>query len=278
MTNYNEIIDDLHHRKAQLEATIAKAQKNIEKLPEGKLRISHCKGNPQYYKIIDSADTHGKYINKSDIKIAQQLAQKDYLKKIIGAAQEELAFVKRAIGAGANVKETKVNNQHFITPEAVYDSLKKERKIFVSPLLISDEEYVRRWSEEQFRVSTYKPEEKIYTTRRGETVRSKSEMVIADMYFEMGIPYRYECELRLKSGVVKYPDFTLLNRKTRKVIYHEHFGRMDDEKYRKKNLRKLEEYRRSGIFVGKNLILTFEEDGCPFNIREFEKSIREILL
>jgi len=29
--------------------------------------------------------------------------------------------------------------------------------------------------------------------------------------------------------------------------------------------------------VGKNLILTFEEDGCPFNIREFEKSIREII-
>ena len=64
----------------------------------------------------------------------------------------------------------------------------------------------------------------------------------------------------------------------REVIYHEHFGRMDDEGYRKKNLRKVEEYRRSGIFVGKNLILTFEEDGCPFNIREFEKSIREILL
>ena len=246
-------------------------------MPEGKLRISHCKGNPQYYNIIDSADTHGNYIKKSDIEIAQQLAQKDYLKNIINAAQEELTIVKRAIGAVSNFKETKADNKGVITPEAVYDSLKKERKIFVSPLLISNEEYARRWNEEQFRISTYKPEEKIYITRREEMVQSKSEMLIADMYFEMGIPYRYECELRLKSGVIKYPDFTLLNKKTREVIYHEHLGRMDDEKYRKKNLRKIEEYRRNGIFVGKNLILTFEEDGCPFNIREFEKSIREII-
>ncbi len=130
----------------------------------------------------------------------------------------------------------------------------------MSPLLISDEEYARRWNEEQFRISTYKPEGKIYAIRRDEMVRSKSEMMIADMYFEMGIPYRYECELRLKGGVVKYPDFTLLKKRTREVIYHEHLGRMDDEKYRKKNLRKIEEYRRNGIFVGKNLILTFEED------------------
>ena len=277
MTNYNEIIGELQKRKVQLEASIAIANKKIEKLPEGKLRISYCRGNPQYYKIIDSADTHGKYIKKSDFKIAQELAQKDYLKKIIDVAQEELKIVKRAIGAGTNFPKTKEDNQGIITPEAVYDSLKKERKILVSPLLISDDEYARRWSEEQFRISTYKPEEKIYTTRRDEMVRSKSEMVIADMYFEIGVPYRYECELRLKSGVIKYPDFTLLNKRTREVIYHEHLGRMDDEKYRKKNLRKIEEYRRNGIFVGKNLILTFEEDGCPFNIREFEKSIREII-
>ena len=253
-------------------------QKDLEMFPEGKLRVSHCKGNPQYYKIVDPSDTRGKYINKNNIKTAQLLAQKDYLKKLLSAAQEELAIIKRAIGTGISAKETEADNYMIRTPESVYDSLKKERKILVSPLLISDEEYARRWSEEQFRISSYKPEEKIYTTKRGEMVRSKSEMMIADMYCELGIPYRYECELYLRGGGCKYPDFTLLNRKARKVIYHEHFGKMDDEKYRKKNLRKLEVYRRSGVFVGKNLILTFEEDGCPFNIREFEKSIREILL
>lgn len=106
MTNYNEIIGELQKRKVQLEASIAIANKKIEKLPEGKLRISYCRGNPQYYKIIDSADTHGKYIKKSDFKIAQELAQKDYLKKIIDVAQEELKIVKRAIGAGTNFPKT----------------------------------------------------------------------------------------------------------------------------------------------------------------------------
>ena len=65
MINYNEIMGELQQRKAQLETAIAIAHKKIEKLPEGKLRISHCKGNPQYYKIIDSADFRGKYIKKA---------------------------------------------------------------------------------------------------------------------------------------------------------------------------------------------------------------------
>ena len=278
MRSYNEMIEEMQHRRVLLERTIINARKTLERLPEGKLRVSHCKGNPQYYKIDDPSDTRGKYINKSDIKTAQQLAQKDYLKKLICTAEEELASVKRVIGIRAGIEGTQNDRKTLRVPEEVFDSLSSERKIFVSPLMISNEEYARRWSAQPFRISDYKPEEKIYATKRGEMVRSKSEMMIADMYYELGIPYRYECELQLESGECKYPDFTLLDRNTRQVIYHEHFGRMDDEGYRKKNLRKLEEYRKNGIFTGKNLILTFEEDGCPFSIREFERSIRAMLL
>ena len=36
------------------------------------------------------------------------------------------------------------------------------------------------------------------------------------MYYELGIPYRYEAELRLRNGKRKYPDFTLLNTKKEK--------------------------------------------------------------
>jgi hypothetical protein len=269
MKTYTEILQELDSRKAELETVIMKSQGLIERLPEGKLRVSHCKGKPQYYKIVKPSDTCGKYINQKELKTAQLLAQKDYLKSVIRAANDEIALIDRSNHA--------TDAAAMITAESVYDHLKTERKLLVSPALMSNEEFARAWEQERYTKSDYEPDEKIYTTKRGETVRSKSEMLIADLYYELGIPYRYECKFKLHGGKAVYPDFTILKKSARKLIYHEHMGKMDDEKYRKKSLRKLEDYRRNGVYVGNNLILTFEEEGVPFNIREFERSVREIL-
>ena len=96
--------------------------------------------------------------------------------------------------------------------------------------------------------------------------------------YELGIPYRYEAELCLRNGKVKYPDFTLLNVQTREIVYHEHLGLMDDDQYRRANLIKLDEYRRNGIYLGKNLIITYEAEGCYLNIREIKKMCQQIFL
>lgn len=80
-----------------------------------------------------------------------------------------------------------------------------------------------------------------------------------------------------KKIICKYPDFTLLKVKTREIIYHEHLGLLDDEEYRKANLAKLEEYRKNGIYQGKNLIITYEGTGCPLNIKEIRAYVQENL-
>ena len=51
-----------------------------------------------------------------------------------------------------------------------------------------------------------------------------------------------------------------------------------DELYRKKNLKKLSDYRKSGIYTGKNLVLTFEGVGSPFNINDLRKNVSEMFL
>ena len=93
----------------------------------------------------------------------------------------------------------------------------------------------------------------------------------------MGVPYRYEAPLKLKNGKIRYPDFTILDIKNRKIYYHEHFGLMDDIEYVETNLIKLEEYKRSGIYPGKNLIITYEAEGCFLNIKDVRKMVVEIL-
>lgn len=62
-----------------------------------------------------------------------------------------------------------------------------------------------------------------------------------------------------------YPDFTVLNVRTKKEMYWEHMGMMDDSNYREKAIRKIESYERNGYYPGESLILTFETEVSPMN-------------
>ncbi|MBP3603897.1 MAG: hypothetical protein J6J79_07100 [Lachnospiraceae bacterium] len=109
-------------------------------------------------------------------------------------------------------------------------------------------------------------------------LRQEVKEEIEDIGKYLGIPYRYEAQLKLKNGKRKYPDFTLLKVKTREVIYHEHFGLLDNEEYRQASLNKLDEYSKNGIYLGKNLIITYEAEGHYLNIKEIKKMMKEIFL
>jgi len=65
-------------------------------------------------------------------------------------------------------------------------------------------------------------------TAKGERVRSKSEIIIADSLMRAGVPYRYEFPIILNGYGKIYPDFTVLNVGLRKELYWEHLGMMDD--------------------------------------------------
>ena len=73
---------------------------------------------------------------------------------------------------------------------------------------------------------------------RGERVRSKSEILIANSLNEMNIQYRYEYPIRI-SNTTFYPDFYILNLRRRKEYIWEHFGRMDDIEYARNAIRKI---------------------------------------
>lgn len=75
-----------------------------------------------------------------------------------------------------------------------------------------------------------------------------------------------------------YPDFFVLNTRTRKAYLWEHFGKMGDPEYVCDNLNKLIDYSNAGYIVGKNLILTMESLECPLTPEIIETVIREYFL
>lgn len=70
---------------------------------------------------------------------------------------------------------------------------------------------------------------RIHQTLAGDRVRSKSEVIIANILHQSGIEYQYEEVLFAPDGSWRWPDFTL-NVKG-KTYYWEHLGMLDNEEY-----------------------------------------------
>lgn len=121
----------------------------------------------------------------------------------------------------------------------------------------------------------YYAENLVYKTEKGEMVRSKSEVIIANMLYENHIPYTYEKELNV-GGFKKIPDFTIEDEESGDIWYWEHCGMMNDDNYKKRWEAKKKFYAENGIVEGKNLIIT-EEDGHGFDSSEIKKIIDKYL-
>lgn len=124
---------------------------------------------------------------------------------------------------------------------------------------------------------TFFDEKLIHKTARGELVRSKSEVIIADALFHNGLDYQYEPELILE-GKVKRPDFKIIDADTGEVWYWEHCGMMSDTRYVKRWNKKEKFYAKNGIERGKNLIVTEEFSGEGLDSYQINKMIKEVFM
>ncbi len=267
MKSMEKIIEQLKGRSNLLRKAIAAAKHDEGSFPEGSLRISRGNGRIRFFQVPEDRSLPESYLKREQRDLAEALARKDYNSKFLKKAQNELDKIEKI------VRQLERNNA-----ESAYDELSEHRKSLVKPYILTDLLYAKEWQSMSFKPNPYMPEMKIYDTRRGEKVRSKSEAILADMLYRLGIPYHYERPLQLKSGKVRYPDFTLLQKVTREEIYLEHFGLLNDEEYRTNCLLKLDEYRKHGIYPGKNLLFTYESEKSPLDIKGIEKMLKDIML
>lgn len=117
-------------------------------------------------------------------------------------------------------------------------------------------------------------EKLIHKTARGELVRSKSEVIIANALFYNKLDYEYEPELTLE-GRVKRPDFKVEDYDTGEVWYWEHCGMMTDPQYKRRWEEKKKFYEKNGIVEGKNLIVTYDDEKGGLDAAEIQKIIEE---
>ena len=122
----------------------------------------------------------------------------------------------------------------------------------------------------------------IHCTTRGEFVRSKSEVIIANLLHKLEISYAYEQPFIGKDGSVRYPDFTIEDARGGRRIFLEHLGISAEPAYQRRWQAKLDWYRSQGVSTeseeegeGGILITTTEENGI--NSADIERKLLAIL-
>ncbi len=111
----------------------------------------------------------------------------------------------------------------------------------------------------------------IYSTERGDKVRSKSEVIIANLLFDHGINYEYERPLKIGNIVIR-PDFTIIM-PNNQIYYWEHLGMLNLEKYDDDWINKLKLY---DDHCEGQLITTYESTGLSDSVLEQIEKLKHL--
>ena len=283
-----KIESEIMKEREELERILAETKKRLRNTPEGYLRVANRNGKVQYYlknddkgdnKINDKNDDlstekhdyndkkNGRYIRKNERELAIRIAQRDYDKLVLKNVEERIKAIDSFL-----LKYKKTNLKE------IYKKTNTYRRELINPIMLSDEEFVKRWQEVEYEGKAFSDDIQGIITERGEKVRSKSEKIIADKLYVLGIPYRYEYPIVLDGKIKVYPDFTILKMPEREEVYLEHFGMMDDPDYVEKVISKLSIYERNRIYIGINMFVTQETSKNVLNTKALDELIRKLFL
>ena len=257
------IYEKIKKEHERLQKKLEQLENQLAQLPKGKLIVSESKGYVRYF----WSDGHSKtYLKKEKQKTIQKLAYKKYLQLQIQDLSQEM----KAMDAYLKQYPSEMLSEQFLIENPKYQPL-------ISHFFIPKKKELAEWMKTPYKKCTHEKEALVHPTNAGFCVRSKSEVMIVACLMKYQIPFRYECELLLGKEIF-YPDFTIRHPKTGEVFYWEHFGRMDDSKYRRKCWHKLQKFGDYGIIPTINLITTYEDLNHPLSINEIEKMVQEYFL
>lgn len=284
--SYDNILSAVNAKIAEL-ANLEKLKKQaVRRAPQGTLRALSRGNSFRFFLISGDSSPNGRFIPRKDWDIAKQIAQRDYDLKIIEGVVHQKGVLERF---------AKLYNPTEL--DEVFAQQTQSRRHLITPIRLADEAFVKQWLSVSYEGKGFSGDLPELFTSRGERVRSKSEIIIADILAHYKVPYRYEYphvfyDVSYKalagsssSGIYKrgkrivvYPDFTCLNVRTRREFIWEHFGLMDDPDYAKSAVFKRELYEKNGLYTGESILFTEETSDRPLDSSRVARLVERFLL
>ena len=248
----------------------------LDSSPPGSLSIDHSRKNPRWiHRVPMGKDARGRncYDRKTipnDSTLVKSLADKEYARIALGIIDHNL----RILGRLSQQMQSYSLDSVLSGMHSAYRHLPRE--CFQVARQAHDAFCMQRaWAEEPYELSDYRPEEKIHTTSRGLSVRTRAELLITEMLYKYDIPFRYEHVQHI--GKYKMaPDFTFLDRDG-KEFYWEYCGMMSLSNYRDRQIWRRRTYESAGITEWENMIYTYDA-ADSIDMREIEAIIKTKIL
>lgn len=255
-------------RMDSLNTLIAGLEKSQHSSNGDHITINRQRGTDHFY--IYSEEGSRRHV--SDKRTISDFATRRYNAVLLDAAIKERRQLERCL---KHLKKKESNSDI----EEVFASFPKQLKDYVVLDGTTDDGFASKWMAKYSSI-TEKDKHHIFKTIRGDYVRSKSEAIIADRLYSLGIPYAYE-KLGLyddERADIIHPDFLVLNKTKRKEFIWEHCGIMDDGKYCNESLHRLKVLSKHGYLQGKNLLFSYETKDTPLDMGYVELLIKNYLV
>lgn len=270
----NTFQKQINYQIEKISVELERINKFKEKQIEGYLKIKNDKGHVYYQWKTKDEDRNDirKYLSKKELSTIKDLAQKGYYDKI------EPILIKNL-----NVLHRLNNSYQYNAITEAYEKLIVQRQNLIDPIEKSKKQFVEEWQTETYKPCNKYPEALRYETNAGEFVRSKSEVIIANLlHMEADrLLYKYERPLKLRHQgreITLYPDFTVLNTQTGKITYWEHAGLMSNPEYVSDFVWKNNLYYENHLLPGTDVLFTFETEDHPLEIRMLKNMISHLLM
>lgn len=241
-------------------------KKALKRAPDGRIVVRKRKNSIVCCQVTEHTNRNGKYLRADQKDLIKALVQKEYDQNILENSEEELRLLTAL---------DDFYKSHSL--EDLYMKYAETRRQFIVPIVKTDDQVRAAWDAMTYEPLVVEQGSAIYKTKKGEIVRSKSELMIANMLYDSGIPYHYELPLDV-GGKERRPDFSCLNVRERRVKHWEHLGMMDASSYAEKQVTKLNQYMSNGFILGINLIITLETRNQPLTPEIVQKVIKAYLL
>lgn len=228
----NDILISLLDEAENVIRQIKEAEKEAAQLPSGSVVMHRYKNNKYVYPYHHYRINHRQIQEKLKLEGA---ALEEYRNKIALHRQykEEIRcgqlFLRRTQTLLSGCYKTVLKNYDFWT-----------NKTF--PSQQSENDYYR--------------EMRVHISSKGERMRSRAEVILANTLAAYKIPYFYEKTLTIKNAKY-YPDFTIINPLSGKTAYIEYCG-LDSTEYLDRLQKKLTAYALAGITEGNQLLIIRE--------------------
>lgn len=247
----------------KLQEARVKYEQALAGLPEGKLKANNKGGRKYYFLYSGGVET---YIGRNRPELVKSLKNRRFAEEMLERIDGNEACLMQAL---ATLRS--------IAPEDIYKNLPKsyqsdedDRKF------CGTEADAEAWGNATYvkKQTLSRYDQPSQRTAKGENVRSKSELIIANMLWSKKIPYHYEEELWL-GDISIAPDFTVLRKSDGKLLFLEHIGMMHDPGYRSRFAQKVYTYLKSGYMPYRDVFFTFDDLNGNIDSRFLDYLIEE---